>query len=301
MNAPAPGISFERDSKGRIVRRVLNLGQEPEIRRYAYAAGNRLSQAGRARYRHDAAGFRSFKFDGEAETRYVYEPSGLLLAVDVPSGKRTAYAYDSSGMRREKLVNGRLVEAFRWLDPLRLLEFFDGGEWWRLAYDGGQRAPVGVTNGSASYLIYSDHLGTPLALAGMDGNIVQAMRYDAFGNRLETRGNAVRLPIGFAGGLFDADTGRFTALDPLGEKGGDLDWYGDSRRCPGGPPVDRPPVSGLPCESAQGYPPPWTGRGRAWRTARTTSGGNGCRARPATSSTDPTWPRCPPCVPSPKQ
>ena len=24
----------------------------------------------------------------------------------------------------------------------------------------------------------------------------------------------------------DADTGRFTALDPLGKKGGDSDWYG---------------------------------------------------------------------------
>jgi len=57
---------------------------------------------------------------------------------------------------------------------------------------------------------------------------------------LETRGNAVRLPLGFAGGLFDADTGltrfvwrdydadtgRFTALDPMGAKGGDSDWYG---------------------------------------------------------------------------
>ena len=26
--------------------------------------------------------------------------------------------------------------------------------------------------------------------------------------------------------ISDADTGRFTALDPLGEKGGDNDWYG---------------------------------------------------------------------------
>ncbi len=48
------------------------------------------------------------------------------------------------------------------------------------------------------------------------------------------------LPLGFAGGLFDpdtgltrfvwrdydAETGRFTALDPLREKGGDTDWYG---------------------------------------------------------------------------
>ncbi|MDP2848794.1 MAG: hypothetical protein Q8O35_11480 [Humidesulfovibrio sp.] len=38
-------------------------------------------------------------------------------------------------MRREKRVDGRLVEAYRWLDPLRLLEFFDGSQWWRLVYD----------------------------------------------------------------------------------------------------------------------------------------------------------------------
>jgi RHS repeat-associated protein len=83
-------------------------------------------------------------------------------------------------------------------------------------------------------------VGTPLALANRDGSVVQYMRYDSFGNLIEVRGNVVPLPLGFAGGLFDpdtgltrfvwrdydADTGRFTALDPLGEKGGDKDWYG---------------------------------------------------------------------------
>ena len=57
---------------------------------------------------------------------------------------------------------------------------------------------------------------------------------------MDVAGGVVRLPLGFAGGLFDADTGltrfvwrdydadtgRFTALDPLGKKGGDNDWYG---------------------------------------------------------------------------
>lgn len=66
------------------------------------------------------------------------------------------------------------------------------------------------------------------------------MRYDAFGNPLRGLQGPVRFPLGFAGGLFDADTGltrfvwrdydadtgRFTALDPLGAKGGDRDWYG---------------------------------------------------------------------------
>jgi len=138
-----------------------------------------------------------------------------------------------------------VTEAYRWLDPLRLSEFHDGREWWRLAYDSerpgrGSRTPVGVTNGEDSYFLLCDHLGTPLALATMDGHVVQTMQYDSFGNLLQVRGDVVHLPIGFAGGFFDADTGltrfvwrdydadtgRFTALDPMGAKGGDSDWYG---------------------------------------------------------------------------
>ncbi len=50
----------------------------------------------------------------------------------------------------------------------------------------------------------------------------------------------MRIPFGFAGGLhdrelgfvrygwrdYDVNTGRWTAPDPSGEKGGDPDWYG---------------------------------------------------------------------------
>jgi hypothetical protein len=114
-----------------------------------------------------------------------------------------------------------MVEAYRWLDPLRLEEFFDGERWWRLAYLKGRR-PVGVTDGRDSFLIVPDQVGTPFALADVDGNVVQAMRYSAFGNLLAARGDAVRLPLGFAGGLFDVDTGptrfvwRDSAAAPFG-------------------------------------------------------------------------------------
>ncbi len=132
-----------------------------------------------------------------------------------------------------------MTAEYIWLDPLRLGGFHDGREWWRLVYGQG-RSPLGVENGRERYLILTDQVGTPLALANPDGSIVQYIRYDSFGNLLEVRGDAVRLPLGFAGGLYDADTGltrfvwrdydadtgRFTALDPLREKGGDSDWYG---------------------------------------------------------------------------
>ncbi|MDQ7836571.1 MAG: RHS repeat-associated core domain-containing protein [Humidesulfovibrio sp.] len=208
-------------------------------RRYSYRLGDRLGQAGSVQYGHDKAGFRNLKFEGDRETHYHYEPSGLLLRVDLPDGRRIEYAHDAKGLRTEKRANGRVVEAYRWLDPLRLSEFHDGREWWRLAYLEG-RTPVGVTNGDDSYFLLCDQVVTPLALATTDGHVVQTMQYDSFGNLLQVRGDVVRLPIGFAGGLFDADTcltrfpwrdydadtGRFTALDPMGAKGGDSDWYG---------------------------------------------------------------------------
>jgi RHS repeat-associated protein len=185
------------------------------------------------------AGFRNLKVECGCETRYHYEPSGLLLAVDLPDGRHIEYGYDAKGQRTEKRIVGRMVEAYRWLDPLRLEEFFDGERWWRLAYLKGRR-PVGVTDGRGSFLIVPDQVSTLVALADLDENVVQTMRYDTFGNLLTVRGDAVRLPLGFAGGLFDADTGltrfvwrdydadtgRFTALDPMGAKSGDNDWYG---------------------------------------------------------------------------
>jgi len=230
--------SYQYDHEGRRLADI-NPQRFRGERRFSYSLGDRLGQAGAVQYGHDKSGFRSMKVKGDRETHYHYEPSGLLLAVNLPDGRRIDYAYDANGLRREKRIDSRVVEAYRWLDPLRLSEFHDGREWRRLAYLEG-RTPIGLTNGDDSHLLLCDHLGTPLALADLDGNIVQAMRYDSFGNLLQVRGDVVRLPIGFAGGLFDADTGltrfvwrdydadtgRFTALDPIGARGGDKDWYG---------------------------------------------------------------------------
>jgi len=230
--------SYQYDHEGRRLADI-NPQRFRGERRYSYSLGDRLGQAGAVQYGHDKSGFRSLKIEGGRETRYQYEPSGLLLAVDLPDGRRIEYAYDAKGQRTEKRIDGTLAEAYRWLDPLRLEEFLDGQRWWRLAYLKG-RTPVGVTNGNDSYFLLCDQVGTPLALATTDGHVVQTIQYDSFGNPLQGLQGPVRLPLGFAGGLFDADTGltrfvwrdydadtsRFTALDPMGEKGGDSDWYG---------------------------------------------------------------------------
>ena len=82
--------SYQYDHKGRRLSEI-NPARFTGERRSSYAAGDRLSQAGSAQYRHDAAGFRCLKDEAGRETRYQYEPSGLLLAVDLPSGRRIGY------------------------------------------------------------------------------------------------------------------------------------------------------------------------------------------------------------------
>jgi RHS repeat-associated protein len=86
-----------------------------------------------------------------------------------------------------------------------------------------------IKNG-VTYRIISDHLGSPrLVVNTADGTIAQRMDYDEFGNViLDT--NPGFQPFGFAGGIYDqptkltrfgardydAETGRWTAKDPIG-------------------------------------------------------------------------------------
>ena len=71
------------------------------------------------------------------------------------------------------------------------------------------------------------------------GRLIKEIRYDSFGLRLHDSLPELFVPVGFAGGLTDPDTGfvrfgwrdydpavgRFTAPDPLGDTGGDHDVY----------------------------------------------------------------------------
>nr|WP_319541356.1 RHS repeat-associated core domain-containing protein [uncultured Pseudodesulfovibrio sp.] len=70
--------------------------------------------------------------------------------------------------------------------------------------------------------------------------MIQEILYDPFGGIIEDTNPGLRIPVGYAGGLHDRDlnfvrfgwrdydvnTSRWTAPDPLGDKGGDSDWYG---------------------------------------------------------------------------
>jgi len=66
-----------------------------------------------------------------------------------------------------------------------------------------------------TYRILSDHLGSPKLVVDIsDGTVAQRMDYDAFGNVIFDSNSGFQ-PFGFAGGIYDVDTGlvRFGARD----------------------------------------------------------------------------------------
>ncbi|MDD4952100.1 MAG: hypothetical protein PHV85_06090 [Desulfovibrionaceae bacterium] len=242
--------SYRYDPEGRREREINGRRGHME-RRFFYGPNNRLlmtrSGVTCASYEHDAAGFRSARIEmggygtnlPERATRYRYAPDGRLLAVSLSDGRIIEYAHDAHGRRAEKRINGRTVERYEWLDRIRLDRLAPDGVRMEFLYSGG-RLPDTMLRDGRTYRLYYDQVGSLRVVADETGNAVKEMVYDSFGNVLEDANPVLRIPLGFAGGLYDPDTrllrfghrdydpdtGRFTALDPLGSAGGDADWYG---------------------------------------------------------------------------
>ena len=216
---------------------------DTQYRDFTYSLmDNRLQRAGNNGYTHDKNGFRSIWNHGGQYTLYEYGPDYRLLKAEKrETGEVFEFTHDDQGRRSAKSRNGWPVEAYRWLDLLRLGGFHDGESGCRFAYRGGERTPYAMQreNGEAAYLFY-DQVGSLRVVADSDGNVIKEVLYDPFGGIIEDTNPGLRIPLGFAGGVHDRDLGfvrfgwrdydtftsRWTAPDPLGDKGGDPDWYG---------------------------------------------------------------------------
>ena len=99
----------------------------------------------------------------------------------------------------------------------------------RFVYGTKPNVPDYMIKGGSTYRIISDHLGSPRLIVNIaDGSIAQRIDYDVWGN-ITTDTNPGFQPFGFAGGIYDqhtqltrfgardydAETGRWTAKDPI--------------------------------------------------------------------------------------
>jgi RHS repeat-associated protein len=167
---------------------------------------------------------------------------GNLKHVTLPDGTTIDYLIDGQNRRIGKKVGGVIVQGFLYQDDLKPIAELDGTNAVvsRFVYGVNVNVPDYMVKGGQTYRIITDSLGSPrLVVNTADGAIIQRMDYDEFG-RVILDTNPGFQPFGFAGGLYDpdtklvrfgardydAETGRWTAKDPIQFNGGDVNLYG---------------------------------------------------------------------------
>ena len=130
---------------------------------------------------------------------------------------------DGMDRRVGKKVNGTLVKGFLYKDQLNPVAELDGANniVSRFVYASRSNVPDYMIQGGTAYRIITDHLGSPrIVVNTQTGVIAQRMDFDEFG-RIILDTNPGFQPFGFAGGLYDQDTGltRFGARDYDAETG----------------------------------------------------------------------------------
>jgi RHS repeat-associated protein len=194
-----------------------------------YDVQDRLSTYGPATYAFTANGELTSKTVAGQVTSYSYDALGNLLSVALPApladGAQTiGYIVDGQNRRVGRKVNGTLVGGWLYQDQLRPVAQLDStgtNVVARFVYGSKPNVPDYMVTSGGTYRILSDHLGSPHAVVDVaSGNLIEMINFDEFGNEADTLAGAlptgyVRIPFGFAGGLYDPDTGlvRFGARD----------------------------------------------------------------------------------------
>ena len=136
----------------------------------------------------------------------------------------------------------------------------------RFIYATHTNVPDYMEKGGKTYRIITDQVGSVrLVVDAATGEVAQRLNYDEFGNVLEDTNPGFQ-PFGFAGGLYDpntkltrfgtrdydAETGRWTAKDPILFSGGQANLYTYALNDP----VNRSDASGLSgCSSPNDHDP----------------------------------------------
>jgi RHS repeat-associated protein len=191
-------------------------------------------------------------------TSYSYDALGNLRQVVLhegePNEQTIDYLIDGRNRRIGKKVDGNLTRQWLYRDQLNPVAELDGSGTLVAQFVYGTKAnvPDYMLKNGITYRILSDHLGSVRLVVDvstpgltLEQRIAQRLDYDEFGNVLADTNPGFQA-FGFAGGIYDADTGlvrfgardydgtagRWTLKDPIRFSAGDTNLFGYGFRDP---------------------------------------------------------------------
>ena len=179
--------------------------------------------------------------DDQLTTDYEYDAVGNLRSVALPDGDLVEYVVDGVNRRVGKKLNGELVYRLVYHDQLNPVARLDpaGNIDTLFVYATASHVPDYMVLAGRTYRPMTNHLGSVRLVVDTEtGAVAQHLDYDEFG-RVVLDSNPGFQPFGFAGGLYDHETGlvrfgardydpvvgRWTATDPILFGGGQSNLY----------------------------------------------------------------------------
>jgi|GEM_PF-731154 len=184
-----------------------------------YDNQDRLVSSGTSTFEYTPDGEVKTQKTGSSETKYAYDEYRSLQKVTLPNGSEVKYASDAFGRRVQRQIGNQYT---RWVySGSHIIAELDsaGALVSRFIYGSRANVPDAVVkysgSGTKTYRILSDQAGSPRLVINVNDQTDRPYRasYDEFG--VVTGSGLSFIPFGFAGGLYDEDTGllRFGARD----------------------------------------------------------------------------------------
>lgn len=209
----------------------------------AYDLQDRLTTYGSMTYSFAPGGELQSKLDTATaqRTTYSFDALGNLTRVVLADGRAIDYLIDGAHRRVGKKINGTLVKTWLYADQLRPVAELDasGTVISRFVYGTRGNVPEYMIRGGVAYRFITDQEGSlRLVVDSTNGSVVERIDRDEFGN-VSSDSNPGFQPFGFAGGLYDSDTGlvrlgardydpvtgRWVIRDPVLFRGGQTNLY----------------------------------------------------------------------------
>lgn len=202
---------------------------------------NQYTRVGDTSYEYDADGNMTAMISAGGRTSYEYDSENRLVVVTKPGGDTWRYSYDALGNRQSVEENG--AETAYLNDPTGLVNVIaayagDGSLNHRYMHGLGLAAQRDAADNTAYYSY--DATGNTRQVTDQSGTVANSYTYTPFGETLQAS-ETIANPFQYVGrfgvmneenGLqfmraryYSAELGRFTAQDPIGFMGGDVNLY----------------------------------------------------------------------------